>query len=114
MNIRIFPNLAHTLLCLLVGTACAATPVVKPTCTIFWDRSADMRVAEYHVTVWRVAPHPTPMGTIHVVKAPTTQVSCQEVGANKPGSWQAMVQACLKDGTCGVASKLILFKVAEK
>lgn len=50
----------------------------------------------------------------HIVKAPTTQVSCQEVGATKPGTWQATIQACLKDGTCSAESKSMSFKVAEK
>lgn len=115
MTTRSFLNRAQPLLCvILVGTACAATPVVKPTCTLSWDPVADWRVAEYHVSVWRVAPQPTPMATTYVVKAPTTKVSCQEIGANKPGTWQASIQACLKDGNCGAASKMILFKVAEK
>jgi hypothetical protein len=26
---------------------CATTPVVKPTCVISWDRSADWRIDEY-------------------------------------------------------------------
>src|SRR5262245_56231299 len=115
MTTRSFPNLKQTLLCVsLMGTACSATPVVKPTCTISWDRSVDSRVAEYHVTVWGVTPNPTPMGTTHVVTPPTTEVSCQKIGTNKPGTWQAMIQACLNDGNCGVASNMILFKVAEK
>jgi hypothetical protein len=41
-------------------------------------------------------------------------VSCQEVGANKIGRWQATVQACLKDGTCSEASKAMSFQVVEK
>jgi hypothetical protein len=41
-------------------------------------------------------------------------VSCQDVGANKTGRWQATVQACLKDGTCSEASKAMSFQVAEK
>jgi hypothetical protein len=55
-----------------------------------------------------------PHKTTHVVKAPTTQVSCKEVGANKLGNWQATVQACLNDGSCSEASKPLSFKVAEK
>ena len=100
---------------MIVGTACAVTPVVKPTCAISWDQSADYwRVAEYRLTVWMVDEQRASDKTTHVVKAPTTQVSCQEVGANKIGSWQATVQACLKDGTCSEASKPMSFKVAEK
>lgn len=100
---------------IMLGTACAATPIVKPTCTISWDRSADYwRVAEYRVTTWMVTERTAPNKAMHVVKAPTTQVSCQEVGANKPGTWQATIQACLKDGTCSVESKPMSFKVAEK
>jgi NMD protein affecting ribosome stability and mRNA decay len=99
----------------MAGVACAVTPIVKPTCTISWERSADYwRVAEYRVTVWMVSDGKTPGKTIHVVKAPATQVSCQEVGANTTGRWQATVQACLKDGTCSAASKPMSFKVEEK
>jgi hypothetical protein len=41
----------------------------------------------------------------HKVKAPATQVSCEEVGTHTTGKWQATVQACLKDGTCSDSSK---------
>jgi NMD protein affecting ribosome stability and mRNA decay len=113
---RFRSNLIQALVCVLMtGTACAATPIVKPTCTISWERSADYwRVAEYHVTVWTVTNGAASNRATHIVKAPITQVSCQEVGANKPGSWQATIQACLKDGKCSAASKPMSFKVAEK
>lgn len=115
-NSRCLWKLMQSAVCvIMVGTACAATPIVKPTCTISWDRSADYwRVAEYHVTVWMMSESTPSNKTTHTVKAPTTQVSCQEVGADKPGRWQATIQACLKDGTCSAASKPMLFKVAEK
>jgi NMD protein affecting ribosome stability and mRNA decay len=71
-------------------------------------------VAEYRVTVWMVNEQQLSDKTTHVVKAPATQVSCQEVGANKSGRWQATVQACLKDGTCSEAGKPMSFQVAEK
>jgi hypothetical protein len=99
----------------VAAAACAATPVVKPTCAISWNQSADYwRVAEYRLTVWMVNEQQPSDKTTHVVKAPATQVSCQEVGANKIGRWQASVQACLKDGTCSEASKPMSFQVAEK
>ena len=109
-------SVIQSMVCLvLVGAACALTPVVKPTCAISWDQSADYwRVAEYRLTVWMVSEQQTSEKTIHVVKAPATQVSCQDVGANKAGRWQATVQACLKDGTCSEASKAMSFQVAEK
>ena len=100
---------------IMAAIACAATPIVKPSCTISWDRSADYwRVVEYHVTVWMVNERKPPNRATHIVKAPTTQVLCHEVGADKPGRWQATIQACLKDGTCSAESKPISFKVAEK
>ena len=100
---------------MFAAAACALTPVVKPTCAISWDKSADYwRVAEYRLTVWMVNEQQVSDKTVHVVKAPTTQVSCQDVGANKTGRWQATVQACLKDGTCSEASKAMSFQVAEK
>ena len=99
----------------VAAAACAVTPVVKPSCAISWDQSADYwRVAEYRLTVWMDNGQPVPDKTTHVVKAPNTRVSCQEVGANKTGSWQATVQACLDDGTCSEASKPMAFKVAER
>jgi len=115
-NSRFQSHLAQTLMfVLMAGSACAATPIVKPTCTISWDRSTDYwRVAEYHVTVWMVTDRTASNKAMHIVKAPMTQVSCQEVGANKPGTWQATIQACLKDGTCSAESKPMSFKVAEK
>jgi hypothetical protein len=114
MIIRAFPNLAHAVLYpMLVGTAFAATAVVKPTCTISWGPTTDSRVTEYHVTISRVGDTSAKKST-HVVKAPVTHVSCQEVGANKPGRWQATVQACLQDGACSAESKPISFKVVEK
>ena len=104
------------LVCLMVaGAAGAATPVVKSTCTISWDESEDQaQVSEYRITVWMVNEQRDPKKTTHVVKAPTTRVSCQEVGANKVGHWQATVQACLDNGTCSAASKPLSFKVADK
>ena len=100
--------------CVVVGSAGAVTPVVKSTCMISWDPSGDHPgITEYRITVWMVNGR-TPQKTTHVVKAPTTQVSCKEVGANKIGHWQATVQACLKDGTCSEASKPMSFHVAEK
>ena len=99
----------------VVGSAGAVTSVVKSTCMISWDPSGDHPgITEYRITVWMVNGQRTPQKTTHVVKAPTTQVSCKEVGANKIGHWQATVQACLNDGTCSEASKPLSFKVAEK
>jgi hypothetical protein len=116
MTTRSFSRLVQRLVhIMLVGSAaCAATAVVKPTCTISWDRSADQRVAEYRVTVRQVAPQAGPIARTHVVKAPATQISCHEAGANRTGTWQATVQACLKDGTCGAKSRPIKFEVTEK
>ena len=104
--------------CVMVAGAGAAevvTPVVKSTCMISWDPSEDdTRIIEYRITVWMVNGQRAAEKTTHVVKAPTTQVSCKEVGATKIGQWQATVQACLNDGTCSQASKPLSFKVAEK
>jgi len=109
-------SVIHAMVLVMAGAACVVTsPVVKPTCAISWDKSADYwRVAEYRLTVWMANEQQASDKTIHVVKAPTTQVSCQEVGANKIGRWQATVQACLKDGTCSEASKAMSFQVVEK
>ena len=91
------------------------SPVVKPSCTISWDESEEQpQIAEYRITVWRVDGHRPSKKTTHIVKAPRTQVSCQEVGAGKVGRWQATVQACLADGTCSEASQPLSFRVAEK
>jgi hypothetical protein len=115
MSTRSLRHLAQTLLCIsLIGAACTSTPTVKPTCTISWDGITNSRLAEYHVAVWRVTPDPTPKATTYIVKAPTTRVSCQEVGANHAGTWQVSIQACIKDGTCSAESNMMLFKVAEK
>ena len=100
---------------MVAGAAGAGTPVVKSTCTISWDESEDQaQVSEYRITVWMVNGQRDPKKTTHVVKAPTTQVSCKEAGANKLGNWQATVQACLKDGTCSQASTPLSFQVADK
>jgi hypothetical protein len=111
-------GLVPVILCIAViiaAAACAMSPVVKSSCAISWDQSADYwRVAEYRLTIWKVNDQQASDKTTHVVKAPTTQVSCQEVGANKIGRWQATVQACLTDGTCSEASKPMSFQVAEK
>jgi hypothetical protein len=103
-------------LCLMVtGATGAATPVVKSTCTISWDESEDhLQISEYRITVWMVNGQKAPQKTTHVVKAPTTQISCKQVGANKVGHWQATVQACLSDGTCSQASNPLSFQVADK
>ena len=92
----------HLTVCVMVsGAAEAVTPVVKSTCMISWDPSEDdTRITEYRITVWMVNGQRAPQKTTRVVKAPTTRVSCKEVGANKLGNWQATVQACLNDATC--------------
>jgi len=113
--LRVVSVICWTAGVMFAGGACAVTPVVKPSCAISWDQSADYwRVAEYRLTVWMVNEQRSSEKTTHVVKAPTTSVSCQEVGANKTGDWQATIQACLNDGTCSEASKPMSFKVAEK
>ena len=93
---------------------CATTPVVKPTCVISWDPSADGRINEYRVTVWMVSEGKSSDKVTHRVKAPATQVSCEEVGIHMTGKWQATVQACLKDGTCSDSSKPISFNVVNR
>ena len=68
------------------GAAGAVAPVVKSTCMISWDPSEDdTRITEYRITVWMVNGQRAAQKTTHVVKAPTTQVSCKEVGATKIG-----------------------------
>jgi hypothetical protein len=106
-------SVIRSMVCVVIAGAACSAPVVKPTCAISWDQSADYwRVAEYRLTVWNE--QQSSERRTHVVKAPATQVSCQDVGANKIGHWQATVQACLKDGTCSEASKPMSFHVAEK
>jgi NMD protein affecting ribosome stability and mRNA decay len=100
---------------LTISIGCASTPVVKPSCAISWEKSADYwRVTEYRLTVWRLNEQQTSDKTTQVVKAPSTQVSCQEAGANKSGHWQVTVQACSNDGKCSEASKPMSFQVSEK
>ena len=109
------PAVTRFLICIVMASAaCASSPTLKPTCEISWDRSADYsRVAEYRVTVWKMNGEQASLQTTHVVKAPMTQVSCQEVGANTSGRWRATVQACLSDGTCSQAGQPMSFRVAE-
>lgn len=103
-------------LCVLVSyLGCAATQEVKPSCVISWDRSADLRIDEYRVTVRMVSEGKLPdKVTQYRVKAPATQVSCQEVGANTTGKCQVTIQACPKDGICRNSSKPISFKVVNR
>ncbi|HTL60400.1 MAG TPA: hypothetical protein VL261_02035 [Nitrospira sp.] len=109
-------SVVYATVCMLItGASCVGPPVVKPTCAISWDQSADYwRVAEYRLTVWRVSEQQTSDRSTHVVKAPSTRVSCRDVGATKSGRWQATVRACLTDGTCSEESKPMSFQVAEK
>ena len=95
---------------LIAGAACTATPVVKSTCVISWDRSLDWRIDHYKVSVWQDGKSEKPP---YIVKAPATEVSCQAVGVQGKGGWQATIQACLKDGTCSEPSTPKPFKVLE-
>lgn len=52
--------------------------------------------------------------TQYRVKAPATQVSCQDVDANTTGKWKVTIQACPKDGICSDSSKPISFKVVNR
>lgn len=99
----------------LVAGACAATPIVKPTCTISWERSADFwRVDEYRLTASKMVEGASAEKITMVVKAPKTQVSCHDAGARSEGKWQVVVQACLKDGTCSQAGKPLVFTIVAK
>jgi len=110
-----FTTVSLASLCVLVGyLGCAAIPEVKPTCVISWDRSADWRIDEYRVTVCMVSEGKSSNKLTRKVKAPATQVLCQEVGANTTGKWQAAIQACLRDGICSDSSKPISFKVVNR
>jgi hypothetical protein len=103
-------NMSQGAVCALIaGAACVSTPVVRSACIISWDRSDDRRIDHYMVNVWNdgALPRQSP----YRVNAPATQVSCHEVGVSSIGRWQAIVQACLKDGTCSESSKPISFKV---
>ena len=109
------PAVTRLLVCIVMASAaCTSSPKVKPSYAISWDQSADYRrVTEYHLTVWKMNGDQASLNTTHVVKAPMTQVSCQDVGANTSGRWLATVQACLSDGTCSQAGTPTSFQVAE-
>lgn len=107
------PNVVLALSCSLFAVAaCASTPIVKPTCVISWDRSADWRIDHYKVelSVDGMVSSSSP----YIVKAPATEVACREIGAQKAGSWQATIRACLKDGSCSEPSKPIKFKIVDR
>ncbi len=100
-------------LCVLAaGASCAIPSVVKPTCVISWDRSADWRIHHYKVSVWRDGQ--VQGNSAYTVSAPASQVSCQDVGAHEGGNWKATIQACLKDEICSEPSKPVSFTVVEK
>lgn len=100
--------------CAVMGLAgCIGTPVVKPSCSISWDRTADWRIAEYRVKAGMLKEGKLDSKILHKVAAPATQVSCQEVGAQAEGVWQVTVEACLQDNTCSSPSKPISFKVVN-
>jgi hypothetical protein len=94
----------------MAGSACAAIPVVKSTCVVSWDRSIDWRIDLYKVSVWHDGKSEKPP---YVIKAPATEVSCEVIGVHGKGRWQAIIQACLKDGTCSEPSTPMSFKVLE-
>ena len=98
---------------LLGGVACAGTPIVKLSCTITWERSADYwRVDEYRVVVWKSSGGAGSERVTTPIKAPRTEVSCHDAGARSDGVWQATIQACLKDGACSDPGKPKAFKIA--
>ena len=76
-------------------------------------RTSPKSIDEYRVTVCMVSEGKSSNKLTRKVKAPATQVSCQEVGANTTGKWQATIQACLKDGICSDSSKPISFNLVN-
>ena len=94
---------------------CIGAPaVVQPSCSISWDGTPDWRIAEYRVTAGMIKEGAQVSKITHKVKAPATQVSCQEIGAQAEGIWQVTIEACLKDETCSPPSKPISFKVVNR
>ena len=89
---------------------CMATPVVKSTCVISWGKSLDWRIDHYKVSVGHDGKSEKPQ---YIVKAPATEISCEAVGVQGKGRWQATIQACLKDGTCSEPSAPMSFKVLD-
>jgi hypothetical protein len=103
-------------LCAVMSLAgCIGAPaVVEPSCNISWDGSADWRIAEYRVTAEMIKEGAHGSKITRKVKAPATQVSCQEAGTQAEGVWQVTIEACLSDGTCSAPSKPMSFKVVNK
>lgn len=103
-------------LCAVLGlTGCIGAPVaVRPSCNISWDKSADWRIAEYRVTAELIQENDQVQKVTHTVKAPATQVSCQELGTQAEGVWRVKIEACLEDKICSAPSKPMSFKVVNR
>jgi hypothetical protein len=106
-----------SMILLLASAGCAAPTKQQPTtvgpfCSIEWDKTSDLKVMGYQLTVINQS---RPANSIvRFVPAHTTKVSCKDAGANHAGLWDVTVQSCYDKTTCGPPTEVATIHITSK
>jgi len=108
------------LLCMIslsVSAGCAASLkqqpiIVKPDCSITWDKTNDPKVTGYQLTV--IDRSNQAMKEMRFIPAHTTKMSCKDAGASHEGLWDVTVQSCYDALKCGSPSEVVPFGITAK
>ena len=108
------------LLCMIslpVSAGCAASlkqqsTIVKPDCSIAWDKTNDPKVTSYQLTV--IDRSNQAKKEMRFIPAHTTKMSCKDAGARHEGLWDVTVQSCYDTSTCGSPSEVVPFRITAK
>jgi len=108
------------LLCMIslsVSAGCAASlkqqpTIVKPDCSITWDKTNDPKVTGYQLTV--IDRSNQAMEEMRFIPAHTTKMSCKNAGASHEGLWDVTVQSCYDALKCGSPSEVVPFGITAK
>jgi hypothetical protein len=105
------------LVSLLVSAGCATpsqqTPVpVGQQCNIVWDKTNDLKVTLYQVTVADESKQGK--NTVRFIPANNTKISCKDAGADHEGAWDVTVQSCYDKSTCGPSTEVIRIHITAK
>ena len=108
------------LLCMIslsVSAGCAASLkqqpiIVKPDCSITWDKTNDPKVTGYQLTV--IDRNNQAKKGMRFIPVHTTKMSCKDAGASHEGLWDVTVQSCYDTSTCGSPSEVEPFHITAK
>jgi hypothetical protein len=102
---------------LTVNAGCAASlkqqpTIVRPDCSIAWDKTHDPKVTGYQLTV--IAQSNQAKKAVHFILIHTTRISCKDAGIEHEGLWDVKMQSCSDTTTCGAPSEVVSIHIKAK